>query len=128
MSGRPQRTLSAACPDVEASESDTGRVIFAIDVRWTCAQPIETDADRSFAALFRPQDGEVCVWVDDQNPYALRVEFDVEADDYELAIREAQRQVRLAASQSGLLGTATEVVAMTDEGKPAGPSDQPRFG
>ena len=57
------------------------------------------------------------MWVDDQNPGALRVEFDVEADDYELAIREAQRQVRLAASQSGLPGSATEVVAMTDEGQ-----------
>ena len=92
-------------------------MIFSIDVRWTSGQPIDTDAEQSFGAVFRPGDGEVCVWVDDQNPSALRVEFDVEADDYELAIREAQREVRLAALQSGLPGSETEVVAMTDEGQ-----------
>ena len=97
--------------------ADTGAVIFAIDVLWTCGKPILATVEQAFASSFRPLDEEACVWVDEQDSAALRVAFDVNADDYEPAIQEALREVRLGASKSGLPGSATRVTAMTDEGQ-----------
>jgi hypothetical protein len=96
---------------------DTGGVIYTIDVRWACGQPAHADAEHAFGAAFRPHDDDICVWLDEEDPSTLRVEFDVDADDYGLAIQRALREVRLAASSAGLSGGPTEVTAMTEEGQ-----------
>lgn len=50
-----------------AARLDTGGVIFAIDVLWSCGQPIPRDAEQAFVGVFRSLDEEVCVWVGEQD-------------------------------------------------------------
>ena len=90
---------------------------FAIDLRWACGEAASDSAIAQFTAAFRPADEAVCAWVPDDDPATVRIEFDVEAADYESATREAIREVESAAAMSGLPGQTVEVVAMTEDGQ-----------
>ncbi len=90
---------------------------FAIDLRWACTEQVSASTVSRFNSAFRPGDEYVCVWVPVDEPSTVRIEFDVEAEDYESATRQAVRQVESAASTSGLTGEAVEVVAMTEDGQ-----------
>jgi hypothetical protein len=110
--------LVIVAPDRRAHDMswpDTDRMIFAVDVSWTFGEL--GNAERTFAEAFRPTNEQTCVWVDDDNPSVLRIEFDVEGHDYEHAIEEALRQVRLGASKAGITGHVAQVVAMTENGQ-----------
>jgi hypothetical protein len=90
---------------------------FAIDVRWARGEDPSASAVTRFNSAFRPADEYVCAWVPEEEPATVRIEFDVDAADYDSATRRAIREVESAASKSGLPGEVVEVVAMTEDGQ-----------
>lgn len=59
----------------------------------------------------------MCVWVESDEPSVLRISIDVEADSFERALHLGRAALSEAATVASLSGTASEVVAMTDEGQ-----------
>ena len=89
---------------------------FAVYGCWDHGSPVPQDAEGRFAAVFRPTDEYVCLWVDPKNQNLLRILFDLDAGDLEEATDAGRIELAEAARLSALDGSLTEVVSMTDEG------------
>jgi len=91
-------------------------VRFAVQGCWDQGSPVSRDAVGRFAAVFRPTDELVCLWIDRENQNLLRILFDLDADGFEEAIDAGRIELAEAARLSALDGSLTEVVSSTDEG------------
>jgi hypothetical protein len=93
-----------------------GLVQFAVQGCWDHGSPVSQDAEGRFAAVFRPTDELVCLWIDNTDQNLLKILFDLDADGFQDAIDAGRIELVEAARLSALDGGLTEVVSSTDEG------------
>jgi hypothetical protein len=87
--------------------------------RWDHGSPLRPTDLEQISATFRPDDEGACVWTEVDEPAVLRLTADVEAPSFDEALRLGHVALQEAASTASLAGRPTELVAMTEEGRPA---------
>jgi cytidine deaminase len=90
-------------------------VTFSVYGRWDHGSTITAETAERINAVFRPDDGSVCAWVDEKDANVLLVCVDVEAADLEAAVTAGRSALSEAAQLGPLDGRAVQVVAMTEE-------------
>jgi hypothetical protein len=96
----------------------TGLVIFTIYADLEVDRPVQDEA-AAFGANFRPEDSEVCVWVDEDRPNVLRVSYDLDidaqADNFQAAIQAALAELKRSLATMSFDAWPVSVNASTDE-------------
>ena len=95
---------------------------FAIYADLDVGQPVK-DELATFTASFRPEDDEVCVWIDEDRSNILRVSFDTDididndahADNLEAAIQASIAELKRSVATMALVARPISVTASTDE-------------
>ncbi len=109
---------AAAIPDAASVRiTDTAGMIYSVYGRWNHGAEIRSTVVEQISAAFRPDDESVCVWLEPNDPYVLRISADVEATTYEDALILGRSALDEAAKLVPLAGRPVEVVAMTEEGQ-----------
>lgn len=109
LSGR-QHARMRCCAD-----EDTEAVIFAVYGDWVGVEPLLPAVVTDISRRFRPDDPSVCVWVDPTRPFVLRISVDIEAVDFDTAIRAGRAALDEAVAPAALKGSPVQVVAMTEQ-------------
>lgn len=74
------------------------------------------DAVLNVNQSFRPEDEDLCTWVDQAEPRQFNVSFSVESETYASAVHECLSAVAAVPQIEPRVGTLKEVGAMDEEG------------
>lgn len=88
--------------------------VFSVHASWLSGSDVPDDAALKINETLRPDDDDLCAWVDEAEPRRFLVSFDVETTDYTAAARECLIQVAVVLQIEPRLG-ALEGVGATDE-------------
>jgi hypothetical protein len=86
-----------------------------IDGRWRSPVPVSQHDLEVVSQRYRPDDEFACIFIDEQDPFVLRIQVDVEASDLGDALTVGRSELATAAATADLGGFAESVYASDDE-------------
>jgi hypothetical protein len=89
---------------------------FTVRASWISDAVVADDAVLNVNRSFRPEDENLCTWVDQAEPRHFHVSFSVESEAYATAVRECLSAVAAVPQIEPRVGTLKEVGAMDEEG------------